>query len=121
MEGKLNGLAARVPVSNASMVYLVLNTEKDVTLEQVKDTLKEAADSKEYRDLLVPAHKGAVSKDMIGRHESAIYVEDQIQVIDNNVVVIPAFYDNEYGYTRRLTDLAKLAGSQLYQQQAQAS
>lgn len=118
LNGKLNGLAARVPTSDTSMVYLVFQTKEATTKDEVKKALAEASQSGQYRDLLAKANSNASSKDMTGRHENAIYVEDQIQVIDNNMVVIPAFYDNEWGYTRSLMDLTRLAGKQLKDQQA---
>lgn len=113
LKGKLNGLSARVPVSNGSLAYIVLEMEKETTLEEVKKLLSDKAATSAFKDLLAKAPQDCVSSDIQGMHQSAIYVEDQIQVIDKKMVVVPAFYDNEWGYTRSVLDLAKLAGQQL--------
>lgn len=113
LKGKLNGLSARVPVSNSSLAYIVLEMENKTSVEEVKKLLADKAASPEFQDLLVKAPKDAVSSDVQGMHQSAIYIEDQIQVIDEKMVVVPAFYDNEWGYTRSVLDLAKQAGQQL--------
>lgn len=114
LNGKLNGLATRVPTNNVSIAYIVLNVKQDVTKDQVIQALEKAEESPGYKDLLKAAPKGATSRDMMGRHESSLYIKDQVQVINKKMVVIPAFYDNEWGYTRSLSDLTKLAGAQIY-------
>jgi glyceraldehyde 3-phosphate dehydrogenase len=122
LNGKLNGLAARVPTNDVSVAYVVLNLKPEklegkdskVALQEIKDTLDAATKDPKYTDILAKAPKGATSRDMLGRHESSLYVEDQIQLIGENMVAIPAFYDNEWGYTRSLMDLARLAGIQHY-------
>lgn len=114
LKGKLNGLAARVPVTNGSLAYIVLEMDKPVTRDEVVELLKNKSQTPQYRDLIKKAPKDAASCDILSMHESALYVEDQITVIDGTMVVIPAFYDNEWGYTRSVLDLAKQAGQQLH-------
>jgi|GEM_PF-322011 len=109
-----DGIAARVPVSDVSLVNLVAYVKQDVTEEEVKQALKEASKSDEYKGLIIPSDKASTSKDMVGRYESAIYVPEYVKVINKRMVVIPAYYDNEWGYTRSLTDLTRLAGAQIY-------
>ncbi|MDD3149906.1 MAG: glyceraldehyde 3-phosphate dehydrogenase NAD-binding domain-containing protein [Candidatus Gastranaerophilales bacterium] len=115
LNGKLDGSATRVNTNDVSIANIVLYLNKEVTAEEVKNSLRKASESEKYKDLLAPAHKGATSIDEIGRLESAIYIEDSIKVI-GRMVTIKAFYDNEWGYTRSLIDLTKKAGGQIYQQ-----
>ena len=113
LDGKLTGLSARVPVANGSLAYIVLEMEKPVTKAQVVEILKNKAATPEYRDLLKKADADMVSSDIQGMQESAIYIENQIEVIGDKMVIVPAFYDNEWGYTRSVLDMAKQAGQQL--------
>lgn len=113
LEGKMNGLSARVPTSDGSIAYLVLDVDKTVTLQEVKDVLKNASQN-EFKDRIVAVGDNITSVDIIGRPESSLYIEDQVQVIDGNMVVIPIFYDNEWGYTTHLMDLTRKVGSMMY-------
>lgn len=113
LKGKLDGLAARVPVVNGSLAYIVLEMEKPVSKEEVVKLLNDKSQTNQYKDLLAKAPKDAASSDINSMHQSALYVEDQISIINDTMVAIPAFYDNEWGYTRSVLDLAKQAGQQL--------
>jgi len=109
-----DGIAARVPTANVSMVNLVAYVKQDVNEKELKEALKAASESEEYKGLIIPSNNASTSKDMVGRYESAIYVPEYVKVINKRMIVIPAYYDNEWGYTRSLTDLTRLAGAQLY-------
>ena len=105
LEGKLNGLAVRVPTMDVSLVDLVVNVEKACTVDEVKAAFKRAADG-ELKGYLEYLATPLVSIDFVGNPHSAIFDADQTYVIGNSVKVL-AWYDNEYGYACRLVDLVK--------------
>jgi len=106
LKGKLDGTATRVPTADGSMAVITLNLKKDTNVDEVKALLKSAEKDPAYKNLIASAPKGSSSRDVIGRHESALYVPESIKVIDGNMLVIKAYYDNEFGYTRSLMSLS---------------
>jgi glyceraldehyde-3-phosphate dehydrogenase type I len=105
LNGKLNGLAVRVPTMDVSLVDLVVNVEKECTTEEIKSAFKSAAD-KELKGILQYCEEPLVSIDFVGNTHSAIFDADQTYVIGNTVKVL-GWYDNEFGYACRLIDLVK--------------
>lgn len=108
MKGKLNGIALRVPTPNVSVVDLVAIVEKSTIKEQVNDVLKEAAEGSlkgilDYTDLPL------VSSDFRGTDCSSTVDGDLTIVMGGDMVKIVAWYDNEWGYSQRVVDLAELA------------
>lgn len=107
---RLDGAATRVPTANGSMAILNLSLDKaDVTADEIKQALLEASQSEEYKDLIAFAPKGSSSKDVIGRHESALIIPESFKVVKgkhSTIATIKAYYDNEFGYTRSYLTLA---------------
>ncbi len=112
LDGKLNGLAIRVPTPNVSIVDLVVTIEKSgVTVTDVNDALKEAAE-KSLSGILGFSDKPLVSTDFNGVPLSSIVDGPTTYVVDNMVKIL-SWYDNETGYSSRMIDLAIMIGSQL--------
>lgn len=107
LKGKLNGIALRVPTPNVSVVDLVIQVEKNTFTEEVNKVLKEAAEGAmkgilEYSDLEL------VSSDYRGTDASSIVDASLTMVMGNDLVKVIAWYDNEWGYSQRVLDLAEL-------------
>ncbi len=106
LKGKLNGTATRVPTADGSLAVITLNLKNSTTVDEINAALKEASMSDEYANLIAFAPKGSSSRDVIGRHESALVVPESVMMIGDNMAVIKAYYDNEFGYTRSYLTLA---------------
>ena len=104
LEGKLNGFSVRVPTPTVSMVDLVCELKKDVTLEEVNNVLKEASEGK-LNGILGYCDKPLVSIDYRGDSRSSIIDALSTMVIDKNMVKVVSWYDNEWGYSTRTVDL----------------
>lgn len=109
LKGKLNGFAVRVPVPTVSMVDVVFEVGKDTTVEEVNAALKKAAEG-EMEGVLAYSEEPLVSKDYQGDPNSSTVDALSTMVIDNMVKVV-AWYDNEWGYSERVVDLAKLVAN----------
>jgi glyceraldehyde-3-phosphate dehydrogenase (NAD(P)) len=110
MKGKLNGIAMRVPTPNVSVVDLVAQVEKSTIAEQVNEVLREAAEGPmqgilEYSDLPL------VSSDYRGHDASSIVDASLTMVMGGDMVKIIAWYDNEWGYSQRVVDLAEVVAA----------
>lgn len=105
LKGKLNGMAMRVPTSNVSVVDLVAELDKNVTAEEVNAALKEAAEG-ELKGILAYTDLPLVSKDYNGVPVSSTVDGLSTMVLDNNMVKVLSWYDNETGYSNRVVDLA---------------
>jgi glyceraldehyde 3-phosphate dehydrogenase len=105
LKGKLDGLAMRVPTPNVSIVDLVVETEKETTIEEVNSALKEAAEN-ELAGILACSDQPLVSVDYNGSPYSSIVDLLSTNVIEGNLVKILSWYDNEMGYSHRIVDLA---------------
>lgn len=106
LEGKIDGIALRVPVPVGSIVDFVATLEKSVSAEQVNRAFREAAEGT-LKGILQYSEEELVSTDCVGSADSAIFDAPSTMVIDNNMVKVLAWYDNEWGYSCRLADLAK--------------
>lgn len=104
LNGKLNGQAIRVPTPNVSMVDLTVTLDKNVTLEEVQAAFTEASNGK-LNGILGVDVEGRVSSDFIGETLSTVVPLDTIQVIEDNMVKVLSWYDNEWGYSTRLVDM----------------
>jgi len=114
LNGKLDADAVRVPVSNGSLAIITLKLKNPTSKEDVKTILSNASKSEQYKDLIGIGGNNFVSKDVLGRHESAVIAPNQTKVSpDGKTVKVYAFYDNEWGYTRSLLDLTRKAGAQI--------
>jgi glyceraldehyde 3-phosphate dehydrogenase len=105
LQGKLNGQAVRVPTPNVSMVDLNVMVKKETTKEEVNEVFKKAQQA--IPDIILVDEDKRVSSDFIGCEVSSIVASDLTQVIGGNFVKVMAWYDNEWGYSKRLIDLAK--------------
>ena len=107
LKGKLNGVALRVPTPNVSMVDFVVQTEKRTIAEEVNQALKEAAEGS-LKGILGYSELELVSSDYQGTNESSIVDSHLTIVMGNDMVKVMAWYDNEWGYSQRVLDLAEL-------------
>ena len=111
LDGKLDGIAMRVPVPDGSVVDLNVLLEQSVSVDQVNDAVRSAADSGPVADVLEYSTMPIVSTDIIGNKHSSIFDAPFTRVIDNNFVKTLNWYDNEWGYSNRVVDLLILLGS----------
>lgn len=112
LNGKLHGMALRVPTPNVSLVDLVVDVEQDVTEEQINAAFKEAENGT-MKDLVKYTEEPLVSIDFTSSPYSAVIDAESTIVIDDNKVKVLAWYDNEWGYSARVVDLAKYVGRSL--------
>ena len=105
LKGKLDGRSVRVPVANVSLLDLVVEVEKETSVEEVNSLFKEYANTK-LKGILAVDENYLVSSDLIGRSESSIVALDLTQV-NQNLIKVFSWYDNEWGYANRLLDMAK--------------
>ena len=104
LAGKLNGLAVRVPILNASLTDLVLEMERPVTAEEINGYFKEASETY-LKDILGYEERPLVSIDYKGDPRSSIVDAPSTMVINETQVKIYAWYDNEWGYMNRMMEL----------------
>jgi glyceraldehyde 3-phosphate dehydrogenase len=105
LKGRLHGLALRVPTATVSLIDLVADLEKEVTVEEVNKALEKAA-AGELKGIMEYCIEELVSSDFIGNPASSIIDAPSTMVIAGNMVKVLAWYDNEWGYSCRLADLA---------------
>ncbi|NMM54657.1 type I glyceraldehyde-3-phosphate dehydrogenase [Paenibacillus aquistagni] len=105
LKGKLNGMSMRVPTPNVSVTDLVVELEKDVTVEEVNAALKAAADGP-LKGILNYSEEPLVSSDYNGDPASSTIDALTTMVIGGNLVKVVSWYDNEWGYSNRVVDLA---------------
>lgn len=105
LEGKLNGFAMRVPTPNVSVVDFVADLAKDTSVVEINNSLKEASNGT-LQGILGYSERPLVSKDYNGDPRSSIVDALSTMVIDGNMVKVVAWYDNEWGYSCRVADLA---------------
>lgn len=106
LQGKLDGMAMRVPVADGSIIDLVLHMEKKATADQVNNTFKEKANT-DLKGILQYTEEPLVSGDIIHNPHSAI-VDGILTTANDNLIKILAWYDNEWGYSCRLVDVLKM-------------
>ena len=104
LNGKLNGMAIRVPTPDGSVVDLVAMTEKPVTVESVNAAMKKASEGG-MKGILEYTSDPIVSVDIVGNAHSSIFDSLATMTIGTNMVKIISWYDNEWGYSNRVVDL----------------
>lgn len=109
LEGKLDGMAMRVPVPDGSATDLVVNLEREVTRDEVNAAFKAAAEGP-LKDVLVYTEDPIVSSDIVGTSPSCTLDAGMTMAFGNQVKIL-GWYDNEWGYSSRLVDVTKLVGS----------
>ena len=105
LKGKLDGLAVRVPTPTGSLVDLVVNLRTEVTKEQINAAMKEAAEGP-MKGILEYTEDEIVSVDVIHNPASSIF-DAQSTMVNGKTVKVLAWYDNEWGYSSRVVDLAE--------------
>lgn len=112
LAGKLNGIAVRVPLLNASLTDCVFTMSRDVTVDEVNSLLRNAAES-ELAGILGFEDRPLVSADYTNDTRSGIVDGPSTMVIDGRMVKVLVWYDNEYGYAHRMADLAAMVAASL--------
>ncbi|MBT4909374.1 MAG: aldehyde dehydrogenase, partial [Microbacteriaceae bacterium] len=105
LKGKLDGFALRVPVPTGSITDLTVEASREVTLEEVQSAFKKAADKGPFAGILRYSEEPLVSSDIVGDPYSSVIDAGLIRVLGNQVKM-SSWYDNEWGYSNRLVDLA---------------
>lgn len=109
IKGKLDGMAIRVPTPNVSLIDLVVEVEKNTSVEEVNQTLRDASDGP-LNKIMRFEEKPLVSIDFNGDSCSSIIDGISTKVIEGNMVKVLSWYDNEWGYSNRVKDLLKFIG-----------
>lgn len=112
LNGKLDGVAIRVPTPNVSAVDLVFEAERNTSEEEINDAIKQAARGK-LAGILGVTDEKLVSMDFNHDSHSSIFATDQTKVIDGNMCRILSWYDNEWGFSSRMVDTAIEMGKTL--------
>ncbi len=110
LKGKLNGVAVRVPLLNASLVDAVFEVERPITVEEVNAFFKDSADG-ELSGILGYEERPLVSTDYINDSRSGIVDAGSTMVVDGTQLKVLAWYDNEWGYSVRMAELARKVAS----------
>ncbi|MFC2159575.1 type I glyceraldehyde-3-phosphate dehydrogenase [Actinomycetota bacterium] len=106
LNGKLNGMAVRIPIPVGSLVDLVVNLEKDASIEDINIAFKQASEKPRFQGILEYTDEPIVSADIIGNSHSSIF-DSASTYTQGNLVKVLSWYDNEWGYSSRLFDLIK--------------
>ena len=112
LEGKLDGIALRVPTPTVSIVDLICLVEKETDVGEVNEAFRKAAQTEKLNGILRVEEKPLVSNDFKGDTFSAI-VDVQMTRVKKNLIKVLAWYDNEYGYACRLAQFAEFVGKKL--------
>ncbi len=112
LDGKLNGIAIRVPTPTVSILDLVVEVEKTTSVEEVNNAFKKASESQKFQGILRVEEEPLVSTDYVGDTYSAI-VDLEKTIVKGNLIKVLGWYDNEYGYSCRLAEFAEYIGKKL--------
>lgn len=112
LSGKFDGLALRVPTLVVSITDFTFLLKRKTTAEEVNAVLKEAAAGERMRGVLAVTEEPLVSSDFIGNPFSSIVDLSLTKVVDGDFVKVVAWYDNEWGYSQRLVEMASLVGKE---------
>jgi glyceraldehyde 3-phosphate dehydrogenase len=107
LDGRLHGFSARVPVPTGSLVDLTAETDRPTTVEEVNAFFRGRADAGELTGILAYSEEPLVSSDVIKSAYSAVFDAGLTTVVDGTLVKVVAWYDNEWGYSTRLAELAQ--------------
>jgi glyceraldehyde 3-phosphate dehydrogenase len=106
LNGKLTGMAFRVPTPDVSVVDLTVRTEKSATWAEVKAVLKKASESGDLKGVLGYTEEAVVSQDFVSEPMTSIFDAEASIALNDNFFKLVSWYDNEYGYSTKLVDLA---------------
>ena len=112
LEGKLDGIALRVPTPTVSVLDLICEVEKKVSAKEVNNIFKKASEKKELKGILRIEELPLVSSDYIGDPFSAI-IDALLTTVKDNLIKVVAWYDNEWGYACRLAEFTEYIGKKL--------
>ena len=112
LKGKLNAYSLRVPTPDGSIVDFTAEVQKHTSVEEVNNAFKKAAEG-ELKGILQYIEEPVVSRDIVGNPHSSIFDSLLTQIVEGNLVKVVAWYDNEWGYSTRLVDLAEFIGGYL--------
>ena len=112
LDGKLDGIALRVPTPVVSVLDLIVEVENSTTKEEINKAFEEAAETENYKGILRVEKEPLVSMDFKGDTYSAIVDAEETMVKDNLIKVL-GWYDNEWGYSCRLAEFAEFVGKKL--------
>ena len=107
LEGRLHGFALRVPVATGSAVDLTVETERPADADEVNAIFRACADAGDLRGILQYSEQPLVSSDIVKSPYSAIFDAGLTMAIDSTCIKVVAWYDNEWGYSNRLVDVAQ--------------
>jgi glyceraldehyde 3-phosphate dehydrogenase len=110
LNGKLDGTSIRVPTANVSIVDLKFNAARKTSVEEVNAAIIKAAASKQLKNILITNDEPLVSSDFNHNPASSIFDLTQTQVVEGKLVRIAAWYDNEWGFSNRMSDTAVKMG-----------
>jgi glyceraldehyde 3-phosphate dehydrogenase len=113
LNGKLDGVAIRVPTPNVSVVDLTFEAARDTSVEEINDAIRAAASSGPLKGVLGYTDEKLVSMDFNHDPHSSIFHTDQTKVMDGNMCRILTWYDNEWGFSNRMADTAVEMGKYL--------
>ncbi|HUF13822.1 MAG TPA: type I glyceraldehyde-3-phosphate dehydrogenase [Longimicrobiales bacterium] len=113
LKGKIDGLSMRVPTPDASIVDLVAEVERDVTVEEINQAFRDAAADGDLEGILDVSEEPLVSVDYIGNPYSSIVDLLSTAVIGGRMIKVMSWYDNEWGYSCRCVDLALYVGERM--------
>jgi glyceraldehyde 3-phosphate dehydrogenase len=108
--GKLNGFAVRAPIPTGSIVDLTIEAARPTSIDEINALFRERADVEELAGILAYSEEPLVSSDIVRSPYSAIFDAPLTSVVDETQVKVVAWYDNEWGYSNRLVELATLVG-----------
>ncbi|MFH1843730.1 MAG: type I glyceraldehyde-3-phosphate dehydrogenase [bacterium] len=108
LQGKLDGMAMRVPIPDGSIVDLVCLMRDQVTVEGVNEAVRSAAQSPRFSKIIHYSTDPLVSSDIVGDPHSSIFDSGYTQVVEGNMLKTLSWYDNEWGYSNRVVDLLQL-------------
>jgi glyceraldehyde 3-phosphate dehydrogenase len=105
LKGRLDGFAMRVPVPDGSVVDLVVNLEKAASVEEINAAVRERADTGPLQGILAYTEDPIVSQDVVGSSYSSVF-DSKLTMAHGKLAKVITWYDNEFGYSNRLVDLA---------------
>ncbi len=107
LNGKLHGFAVRAPVPTGSVVDLTVEVNRETSVEEIKDAMKAAASNGPLKGLLIYNEDPIVSTDIVKNPASSIFDAELTAVMDGTMVKVVSWYDNEWGYSNRVSDLVQ--------------
>ena len=107
LQGKLHGFAVRAPVPTGSVVDLTIVAGRETSKEEINEAVASQADTGAFAGILRYTDEPLVSSDIVKANHSSIFDSELTAVLDGNLVKVVSWYDNEWGYSNRLVELAQ--------------